>query len=57
MNVASPCTQRCKAVDGFCLYCYRTLAEIKQWSHMNDSDRRKVLALCDERKRTRNLPI
>lgn len=54
MSVPSPCTQRCRAVDGFCRYCYRSVAEIKQWSRMNDRDKTKVLELCEERKRTRN---
>jgi len=57
MSVPSPCTQRCRADDGFCRSCYRSVAEIKQWMHMNDSDRRKVLELCEERKRVRNYPF
>ena len=44
MSQISPCTKVCKINNGgFCVGCKRTLAEIRQWSKMNEIDRKKVM--------------
>ncbi len=43
--IATPCVQVC-VVDGassLCLGCYRTLAEIAEWSRMDDSQRAEIM--------------
>lgn len=40
----SPCIQICRIGDDeYCVGCRRTLAEIAQWSSLNDDEKRKVL--------------
>ena len=44
--VATPCVQVC-VVDGassLCLGCYRTLAEIAEWSRMDDDQRAEIMS-------------
>lgn len=43
--VESPCNDVCKLDEqtGWCLGCYRTLAEIGSWSSLADADKRAVI--------------
>lgn len=43
--VESPCNDVCKLDErtGWCLGCYRTLAEIGGWTSLADADRRAVI--------------
>ncbi|MHC5787288.1 DUF1289 domain-containing protein [Pseudomonas idahonensis] len=54
--VASPCVSIC-ALDeqDICTGCQRTVDEITRWSHMDNSERRAVLALCHERAKSSGL--
>ena len=50
-GVASPCTQVCRidAATGWCEGCRRTLAEIAEWSTLDDAARRAVWAALPQR--------
>jgi len=51
-TVPSPCINWCEInpTNGFCRGCYRTLAEIAQWSELPESDKLKVCVQLDERR-------
>ena len=42
---ATPCVKVCvvDGASGLCLGCYRTLAEIAQWSRLTDAERGAVM--------------
>ena len=45
MSVTSPCVNLCRVnQDGLCLGCFRSLAEIAQWSRMDDREKNLVNA-------------
>jgi predicted Fe-S protein YdhL (DUF1289 family) len=48
--VASPCVRHC-CLDhhDICVGCYRTLAEILQWSGANNAEKRDILRKCQLR--------
>ena len=53
--VASPCNNVCRIdeASGWCLGCWRTIAEIAAWSSLDDAGKRAVLdALPLRRERT-----
>ncbi len=54
--VPSPCVQLC-ALDGrdICLACGRTVDEIRRWRRLDNAERRRILALCAERTRSKGL--
>lgn len=43
-GVPSPCRRDCRAVDGRCVGCGRTLAQIAAWSGMSDQEKIDVLS-------------
>lgn len=45
VSIESPCNDVCKLDErtGWCLGCYRTLAEIGAWTSMDDGGKRAVL--------------
>lgn len=55
---ASPCTKVCRidAATGYCVGCWRTLAEISAWSKAGDRDKRAILAAVERRRLTQVLP-
>jgi predicted Fe-S protein YdhL (DUF1289 family) len=50
-DIVSPCIGVCAINDsnGFCLGCYRTVEEIREWWNMTDEDREKVMGALDQR--------
>ena len=51
----SPCIRNCCLDEqDVCLGCGRTLSEIRAWSSLSETERRQVLTLCEERKRSRD---
>jgi predicted Fe-S protein YdhL (DUF1289 family) len=52
MSVPSPCTSVCRinAATGLCEGCFRTLAEITDWSRADDADKREILQRVAERR-------
>lgn len=50
--VESPCNNVCTLDErtGWCLGCYRTLAEIGAWSTLDEAGKREVLARLDGRR-------
>lgn len=50
-EVTSPCVNICRMDDDnrYCIGCWRTLDEIKQWSTMSDDQRAAVMALLESR--------
>jgi len=50
-NVPSPCISVCKMDEQrvLCLGCLRTLQEIRDWSKMNDADKRIVWTRIEQR--------
>lgn len=46
-RVESPCINECVNVDGTCLGCGRTVAEIASWGTMSDEERAAVLERID----------
>jgi predicted Fe-S protein YdhL (DUF1289 family) len=54
--VASPCISVCALDDhDMCTGCQRTAAEITRWGRMDNTERRGVLAQCNERARAQGL--
>lgn len=52
MTVASPCVKVCKLDGhGFCLGCFRSLAEIARWSNLDEIEKSRVIALLDGRRK------
>lgn len=53
-DVASPCVSVCRmdAVSGLCEGCLRTIGEIADWSRMDDTDKRQVWRLIEQRAMT-----
>jgi len=51
-EIVSPCISVCRlrAGDGLCEGCWRTRDEIAGWRHMNNDEKRKVLAQLHERR-------
>ena len=52
----SPCIGLCKAKDGLCLGCGRTLTEIGHWSAMDSKAQLAVMAELDGSKRSHTCP-
>ena len=48
---ASPCIKLCRIDEatGYCSGCWRTLAEITNWSTANDQEKRRILAALPQR--------
>lgn len=46
----SPCTKKCRVVDGTCLGCFRTFKEISDWKFTADEDKIKIVEQCQKRK-------
>lgn len=54
--VASPCVSVCALnEDDICTGCQRTIEEIRQWSRLDNQERRQVLLRCHERARVSGL--
>ena len=52
--VSSPCVSVCALDDeDVCTGCYRTLKEIGEWSEMDNSRKREVIVLANQRCRSR----
>ena len=51
--IPSPCNKVCvmDAAGRYCLGCWRTLAEIGEWSAMTDAEQRAVVSQLDARRR------
>ncbi|EXI89149.1 MAG: putative Fe-S protein [Candidatus Accumulibacter sp. BA-94] len=51
-RVASPCINVCRidSDSGFCLGCFRTLAEIGLWSRASTAERLQVLVAVERRR-------
>jgi len=43
MQIASPCIRKCKAIDGACISCKRTVGEILNWRDYTDEQREKII--------------
>jgi uncharacterized protein len=43
--IATPCVQVCvvDGASGYCLGCYRTLAEVGGWSRLSEADRLRLM--------------
>ncbi len=50
-DIVSPCIGVCVMNDttGFCMGCYRTVDEIREWWNMTDEEREKVMGNLDQR--------
>lgn len=50
-EIVSPCIGVCAMNDstGFCMGCYRTVDEIREWWNMTDQEREKVIGSLDQR--------
>ncbi|WP_083925601.1 DUF1289 domain-containing protein [Sphingomonas sp. Mn802worker] len=48
----SPCILVCtmNRANGLCLGCFRTMAEIADWSRANDNEKRAILARVEVRR-------
>lgn len=56
MSVASPCIKVCRMDPQreLCAGCYRSLAEIAEWSSASDARRRVILAAAEQRRARRD---
>ncbi len=52
LTIASPCIRNCCLnEDDNCLGCFRSLAEITQWSAATDAQRHEILDKCEKRRK------
>lgn len=55
-KLASPCVSLCRLNDqGICQGCYRSIEEIRSWSHLDDEERQQVIVTCSERAEKTNI--
>lgn len=48
----SPCVRNCCLDDNdVCVGCYRKLSEITEWRNISESQRKVILARCNQRKK------
>jgi len=47
-SIPSPCIKQCRAVNGVCAGCGRTVEEIAAWSYMTNDERRDVIKRLDK---------
>ncbi|PAJ75808.1 DUF1289 domain-containing protein [Pseudoalteromonas sp. NBT06-2] len=51
-EIPSPCIDVCESNSrGFCLGCYRSRDERFRWLKMNTAEKKKVIMLCQQRKK------
>jgi hypothetical protein len=43
MKIQSPCINKCKAKDGVCSGCNRTIEEIKHWRGYSNIEKRTIV--------------
>ena len=50
-TVQSPCVGICAMSEenGYCLGCYRTIDEIRNWWDMTDTERKDTVSACEQR--------
>ena len=50
-EIASPCVNICRMDDNnrYCIGCWRTLDEIKQWSMLSDEQRATIMGQLESR--------
>lgn len=50
-EIETPCVNICRmdAENHYCIGCFRTLEEIKNWSQMTDAERAAVMAQLESR--------
>jgi uncharacterized protein len=53
MTIESPCVGICELdkTGDHCVGCYRTLAEIAQWSRLTDDEKIRILAALEQRRK------
>jgi predicted Fe-S protein YdhL (DUF1289 family) len=52
MPVASPCVGICcLGADGLCFGCFRTRDELAAWATASESEKREIVARCQDRQR------
>jgi len=52
MKIQSPCVDICKLDgDGICVGCFRTRAEIRRWSQMEETEKSAVIARLTEHRK------
>jgi len=39
----SPCIKQCKLIDGICIWCHRSLDQIKNWSDYSIADKMDIM--------------
>ncbi|WP_159817980.1 DUF1289 domain-containing protein [Colwellia sp. 20A7] len=51
-DIPSPCVEVCQSNEkGYCLGCMRTREERKEWLHLNNDTKKKVIKRCIQRKK------
>jgi predicted Fe-S protein YdhL (DUF1289 family) len=51
-DIPSPCVEVCQSNEkGYCLGCMRTREERKEWIHLNNDTKQKVIKRCLQRKK------
>ena len=43
MKIKSPCNNVCRAKDGVCVGCKRTVEEIKHWRGYSNAEKRAII--------------
>lgn len=43
MKIKSPCNNNCRAKDGVCVGCKRTVEEIKHWRGYSNAEKRAII--------------
>lgn len=55
MNPSSPCIGICRLdVDGVCVGCGRTMAQIAAWPGMTEAERLQIMSVLPEQERAAN---
>lgn len=50
-EISTPCINICRMDDDnrYCIGCFRTLEEIKQWATLSETERQTIMAQLDTR--------
>ena len=43
VKIKSPCNNRCKAKEGVCVGCKRTIEEIRNWREYSDAEKQAII--------------
>lgn len=56
VEILTPCIRKCRLENDECVSCGRTLAQIRDWGNMSNSERIDIMKSLQKRNNTHNCP-